>query len=66
MRESCSCGAACQSIRAKNVREWRYTHHCPDRPAPPEPEPEKQGSFAQVERAPQYDHDRADRIIGFG
>jgi hypothetical protein len=61
MREWCSCGAAIHAS-ARNVREWRGIHHCPDRP---EREPEKSGSFANVERAAQFDHDSAHRIIGF-
>lgn len=56
MREWCSCGAAFHSHSYKHVKEWRNTHR---HECGSEPEPEKTGSMAQVERAPQLDYDQS-------
>lgn len=48
IREWCGCGAAFHSHSIRRVREWRHGHYHDGKP---DPEPEKQGTTAQVEMA---------------
>lgn len=51
MRETCSCGASIWAFRKSDIVEWRTNHRHDNQ----EQEPDKQGAFAQVERAdPRY------------
>lgn len=63
MREWCSCGAAFHSHSYKHVKEWRATHR---HEVAEEPEPQKGGSMAQVERAEQPDYDEGSPTARIG
>lgn len=65
MRESCSCGASIHSLHYSRVKDWRsgHQHDVDDEVAP-----DKNGSEAHTERAPQFDHEAQKPIsarIGF-
>ena len=54
MREWCSCGAAFHSLSPHAVKDWRANHFHDGKP---DPEPDKEGSFASTERRGQVDYD---------
>ena len=62
MQEWCACGAAFKTRNYRRLIAWRGTHR--HEPAS-EPEPEKQGSFAQAELSHQDDYADYDMRLGF-
>lgn len=58
-REWYSCGAAFHAFRISLIREWRATHHCPDRPdvppmLPSGAESSTQLSYQQIDLTDQH------------
>jgi len=57
VQEWCQCGASIKA-RRKDVIAWRTEHR---HDVTPEPEPEKQGAFAQAEHAGPRTHEHGER-----
>jgi hypothetical protein len=62
MQQWCSCGAAIRTFSPSRVRAWADNHR---HDQASEPEPEKQGSFAQAELSHQDDYAGYGMRIGF-
>jgi hypothetical protein len=63
VKEFCSCNAAIHTLSKRQVKLWRTNHR---HDAQSDPEPDKQGSQAHVERAAQYDYDQSSYTARIG